>query len=264
MHSRHISQSRPRYHVANLINFSGVILARYTAELQLHAAVAGACRMRFDANEDHVYALQPEQLANFTPVVVGEGDDRHTEVASVEPEVTVLEGDQRRGRYRAVLQDYLPYTEVFEALTPGGRWISLTFGRAKTQPNFETLEMGVSAATWGMMGDGSRGLGSTLKFAASAGPTADDNSMPTAWWLLKTMAFCIGGIDCDCFPTVTQSAAAPTLVAMQTKEREFRTNREREFQMRRLHQRIGSFSPEQRAALDKVIAAKAASLSLGV
>jgi hypothetical protein len=248
-----------RVHFANLATATGVALVRYNEADELVACAGAVARFGVNPTTDQVFTITPAALwAAFETV---ESNSENPAMDNVAPEVLTLSGPERMGRYRCRIEDNAEYTALIESASPGGRWAALVFGRGKTRPQFEVTKMALNQQTWNVTNGDEEPVGSKFVFATSAALFA--SSQPTAWHMLKTMAFSIGGVDCDCFPPVQSKPAEPLLVVQR---------RERDARQQRAKQRYGnnrgpgvSFqdlynrsSPEQRAILDQLIQQKRA------
>lgn len=249
----HTNTYHNRYHVVSLHAFTGVVITRMTEADEIFAAVGAAARFR-SGDKDFVTVLQPADLT-------AQADTFDPDTTPTEPVVQTLEGNARMKRTVVELVDDPEYTAGIERMCPDGYWAALVFGRRKTNKLFEVQVMPLHAASWSVNNSKpSVTTGRKFDFSAKAAEVA--NAMPTGWTMLKTCAFIMGGIDCDCFPP-TRIRTAATLLDLQRHERAFRDRshhqRGRGVDLKSLY---SNCSPEQRALLDQLIqqrrAAKAA------
>lgn len=179
------TESAARTLVVQLNNLQGVALVRYNSAGKLAVAVAAAARFR-TGEEDIVRVITPASL--MASIYRGSME--------VRPQVVSVTGKSKNFRAIVNIADYPEYTQMLTALTPGGRWAQLQFGRIGVSPNFETNRHFLNEDWRIENGTPAEGLGAELDLQmGDSGAQQIAMRIPTAWSMMVALGKLIGGIQ---------------------------------------------------------------------
>lgn len=217
-----------RIHKIQLNNLQGAAIVRCNAEGKIAVAVAAAARFRYSDKADVVRVITPATLMK----------SMYEATTSVTPQVVMISGRARPLRAAVELRDYPEYTSIIEALTPGGKWAQLTFGRIGVTQNFETNRRFLDDETWALK-NGTQAVGLGREFNLADGDASAIHvagQVPTAWHMMTALGKLIGGIDPRSIPEVVNVPMPETVREMI----------EAEYSLRRAR-RARAYQPQQQA-----------------